>query len=231
MNRMKTAGPVLLVALLALAFGIRKARAQTYETQPFTAIETTVNSGEGLIVPSVDTGVIAVSGDGKTIARLHKSEFSNSPSTMTRWVIDAKNKRSVFVDHGAKMLVNYEYHEQYVSGPTVGGHCEGAPNGQIEGFDVTLIDTPMGNRGANKIIRKLWAAPKLGCFVIREERQETDLNGKLVRSTVHTLTNIVIGEPDPSYFDTSLPEGFSETKPEDYKGAVVNHKNAQQKQQ
>jgi hypothetical protein len=222
---------LLVATLVALGFGIRKARAQVYEMQPFTAVATTVSRTSDSPAPFTDTSILAVSGDGQLIAQLHQSPLTTAP-VMTRWVLNQKEKKSVVIDPAAKMLVIHVYHEQFAKSMTSGGHCEGTPDGQIEGFDVNLKEIPI-NPDSNGHIHKWkeWAAPKLGCFVLRQERLENDKDGKFVKLIVHTITNVVIGEPDRSYFDTSLPEGFVEAKPEDYKGAIVNHDKAQQQQQ
>ena len=45
---------------------------------------------------------------------------------------------------------------------------------------------------------KRWAAPKIGCFILREELLETDKHGKFVLSNIRTLMDVRIGEHDPS---------------------------------
>jgi hypothetical protein len=61
----------------------------------------------------------------------------------------------------------------------------------------------------------------LGCYVLREERVKTDKDGKFVLSNIRTLTDIKIGEPDPSYLDTSLPEGYTRATPEAWADAYT----------
>jgi hypothetical protein len=221
---------VVIAFLVALGFGIRKAKAQAYEMQPFTAIETTTTRMAGMKIPSTDIGVLAVSGDGQLIAQLHQSQLTTA-NAMMRWVLNRKDKTSIVIDPGAKIKVSHQYHKEILNGKTARSHCDGTPDGQIEGFDVTLKQRSLNNGNSNIGTQKLWAAPKLGCFLLREERSETDKDGNFVRLTVHTLTNIVIGEPDFSYFDVSLPEGYVDAKPEDYKGAIVNHVRARDQQQ
>jgi hypothetical protein len=220
-----------MVVLVALGFGIRRARAQSYEFQSFTAIETTTNRSVDLKFPSVENEIIAVSAGGNLVARLKRSEFGNASSVRTHWILNATEKTNILVDHGAKMKIEYPYRESFllfVSHNRIGDHCDGVPAGQIEGLDVDLRESLGSAEPGNTLKLKVWLAPKLGCFAIREERHVTDKDGKFVRLMVHTLTNIEIGEPDPSYFDTSLPEGYTDTKPEDYRGALVNLKKAKQ---
>jgi len=220
---------VLLVAsLVAFGFGIRKARAQAYEMQSFTAVETTVVRGVEYPVPFVDNGVIGVSDGGNLIARLGRSAFGNDASIHTRWVVNVREKTNTLIDDGSKMKVPFPYKDFFaaaVSKNRAGERCDGSPADKIEGLDTYLKETT-GTSGKNTSERKIWLAPKLGCFVIREEQRTIDKDGKLVRFLVHSLTNIEVGEPDPAYFDTSLADGYTDTKLEDYKGTLVNHQKA-----
>jgi hypothetical protein len=56
----------------------------------------------------------------------------------------------------------------------------------------------------------------------------TDRDGNFVWSNTRTLTDVKIGEPDPSYFDTSLPEGYTQVTPEEWKDAYINRMRAMQ---
>jgi hypothetical protein len=60
---------------------------------------------------------------------------------------------------------------------------------------------------------------------------ETDKHGKFVSSNIRTLTDVKIGEPDPSYFDTSLPEGYKQGTPDDWMDAYIKRMNAQRAKQ
>lgn len=100
---------VLVASLVAFGFGIRKVRAQAYEAQSFTAVETTVVRGDEYPVPFVDNGVIVVSDGGNLIARLGRSEFGNNSSIHTRWVVNDREKTNTLFDDGGKMKVSYPY--------------------------------------------------------------------------------------------------------------------------
>ena len=76
-----------------------------------------------------------------------------------------------------------------------------------------------------------WAAPKLGCYVLRDEHLRIDKDGKFVWSNLRTLTEIKTGELDPSYFDMSLPEGYKQVTPEEWQDAYVKRIEAQRAQQ
>jgi hypothetical protein len=220
---------VVAVFLVVLGFGVRKAKAQVSEIQPFTAVQTTITSGPYLKVPITSTGVLAVSGDGQLIAGLQQSHFAAGRAYI-RTVYNKTARTRITIEPAFKMRITHPYHDAMVNGMTGGATCEGTPDGQIEGFEVNVKVHPVNsNEGATTW--KRWAAPKLGCYILRDEETVTDKEGKLVRHTITTLSNIVIGEPDPSYFDTSLLEGYVDAKPEDYKGAVANHIKAQTAQQ
>jgi hypothetical protein len=211
---------------VALIGGARKAKAQISEIQPFTAIETQITRSAKFPVPRVTSLVLAVSGDGQKVARI-----VNKGNTKQHLIWDKTNQKHVTLDSETKMLINQQYEDIGLS-LTAGAICEGTPDAQIEGFDVNRFQHPIGKSpsgGTNTVTT--WAAPKLGCYILRKEEVETDMDGKIALSFVHTLSNIKIGEPDPSYFDTSLPEGYTEGKFEDYRGAKVNLRKAQQKAQ
>ena len=221
---------VLIATLVALGFGIRKARAQVSEIQPFTAIQTSVTRSAELKVPLVHSTVLAVGGDGQLVAVIGQSQLTTSRAN-TRLVWNKKAKTKTFIDPAVKMLIVHPYYED--RSLTAGATCQGTPDGQIEGFDVNLMQSPMNDSRypGGTVTWKQWAAPKLGCYVLRSEILTTDKDGKFVSLHVDTLSEIKIGEPDASYFDTSLPEGYTQGKPEDYKGAIVNHIKAQRAQQ
>jgi hypothetical protein len=124
------------------------------------------------------------------------------------------------------MLVVYLYRDPDLSW---GPNCDGTPDGQIEGFDVYRTEPLVGEDPTNPggtTKKKHWAAPKLGCYMLRDEEVETDKHGKFVWSNIRALTDIKIGEPDPSYFDTSLPKGYSEVLPDDWEDAYASRMKA-----
>jgi hypothetical protein len=221
----------VLILLGALAVGVRRAVAQVSEVQPFTAVETTVTPTDKSKVPNVSVGVLAVSGDGQRVATLSRVQLVTGRSAYSRTVFDKTAQTRVTINPDYKMRIHHPYHDvqgNYISGGAV---CYGAPDGQIEGFDVNVKDFPFApSDNGDTRVRRRWFAPKLGCFVLRDEEKATDKTGKVIFTAITTVSNIVIGEPDPSYFDTSLPEGYVDAKPEDWKGAVVNRLKQQQKQ-
>jgi hypothetical protein len=215
---------VCLILVAASFLGLCKVRAAISEIQPFTAIETHVTRAADLKVPIAYADVLAVSGDGQQTARLSLSRLPGRP-IYHRTVWNKREKTQISIDPETKMRVTYRYYEPV----SLNANCQGTPDGQIEGFDVYRTEpvfekdpaTPGGTT-----TEKRWAAPKLGCFVLRDEDLTTDKDGKLVRLVLRTLSNIVIGEPDPSYFDTSLPKGYSEFLPDDWEDAYINRMKA-----
>jgi hypothetical protein len=239
--RKKLTSAVLVAILVAFGFGVRKARAALSEIQPFTAIETNITRGVGLRVPMVYPRVLAVSGDGQLVAELQQGQFATSRE-YTRLVWNKREKTKISIDPDFKMIVVHPYHEDlsltgasfvYEGGHmTAGPDCEGTPDGQIEGFDVNLSQPSVESSEAGRTITwKRWAAPKLGCYVLRDERLTTDKDGKFVSSNLRTISNIVIGEADPSYFDVSLPEGYRQVTPEEWMDAYVDRAKAERAQQ
>jgi hypothetical protein len=175
-----------------------------------------------------------VSGDGQLIASLFASHLPGFP-VYHRTVWNKREKTKISIDPELKMLIVYPYDEpvywnggnRYVEDRhlTWGPNCEGTPDGQIEGFDVNRTEPKFGEDPTNPggtTTEKRWAAPRLGCFVLRDEELTTDRDGKFVLSNIRTLTDVKIGEPDPSYFDTSLPKGYSEVLPDDWQDAYIN---------
>jgi hypothetical protein len=232
----------LICAILVAAsacVALVKVRAQISETTPFAAMETYITRG-GLdlkVIGDLGASILAVSGDGQLIAKLSRSNLPGRPMYY-RTVWNKREKTKIGIDPELKMLVVYPYHEPvYLNGRnyyveddhlTWGSSCEGTPDGQIEGFDVYRTE-PLSEDSANPggtTTWKRWAAPRLGCFILREERVKTDKDGKFVSSNIRTLTDVKIGEPDPSYFDTSLPKGYSQVLPDDWKDAYVNRMKA-----
>jgi hypothetical protein len=187
-----------------------------------------------LPIPNVWTRILAVSGDGQLIASLGQSQLPGRP-TYHRTVWNRREKTKIGIDPEFKMLVVYQYHQPfYLNGGdwyVEGDHltnCEGTPDGQIDGFYVNrtepLVEDP--SSPGRTITWKRWAAPKLGCFILREERLVTDKHGVFVSSNIRTLTDVRIGEPDPSYFETSLPNGYGRATPEAWADAYINHMKA-----
>lgn len=219
-----TWGLLVGALLVALGLGLYKVQAQISQIQPFTAIETHITRNIEPQVPIVYTRVLAVSGDGQLIAQIQQSQLTTDVVN-TRTVVNKTARTKITIDPAAKMLIVHPYHED--GSLTAGANCEGTSDGRIEGFDLHLFELPLEHTSDGETITpKRWAAPKLGCYILRAESLWTDKDGKFVRLIVSTLSEIKIGEPDPSYFDVSLPEGYTQGKPEDYKGVIVNGQKA-----
>jgi hypothetical protein len=229
---------VCLILVAASSLGLRKVRAEISDMQPFIAIHTQITRYVELPIPNVTTQILAVSGDGQLLATLSRSNLLGFPA-YNRTVWNKREKTKIGIDPELKTLVAFPYFElAYLNGGTYyveehhltwGPNCEGTPDGQIDGFYVNrteplFVEDPNNPGGTTK--EKRWAAPQLGCFILREERVKTDKDGKFVMSNIRTLTDIKIGEPDPSYFDTSLPEGYTRATPEAWVDAYINRMKA-----
>jgi hypothetical protein len=215
---MRSRSAAVCLILVAVSFlGLRKVRAQLSEIQPFTAVETSVFTSTQQKTPRVHSGMLAVSSDGQKFARV-----ATQGVIKQHFIYDKTNQKTTLKDTETKMLVDYEY-EDITRSLTAGAHCEGTPDGQIEGFYVNLIvqhGTGIGKGGTS--VTKSWAAPKLGCYILRREETVTDANGTVLMTFEHTLSSIKLGEPDQAYFDASLPEGYTAGKQVDLEGAKAN---------
>jgi hypothetical protein len=233
---MRFRSATVCLILVAVSFlGLRKVRAEISEIQPFTAVETHITRVADRPIPNVWTQILAVSGDGQLIAGLFESHLPGRP-VYRRTVWNKREKTKINIDPELKMLVVYPYDEPaYLNGGnyyleddhlTWGPNCEGTPDGQIEGFYVNLMVRSGTATGKGTTVTKSWAAPKLGCYVFRREETITDASGTVIMTFLQTLSSIKVGEPDPSYFDTSLPKGYSEVLPEDWMDAYINRMKA-----
>jgi hypothetical protein len=237
--RFKCVSAVCLILVAASSLGLRGVRASISNNQPFTAVEMQITRFADLPIPNVWTRILAVSGDGQLIASLGQSQLPGRP-VYHRTVWNLREKTKVGIDPVLKMLGVYQYHQPfylnagdwYVEGDHL-TNCDGTPDDQVEGFDVyrTEPETEDPSNPGRTFTWKRWAAPRLGCFILREERLETDKHGKFVSSNIRTLTDVKIGEPDPSYFDTSLPEGYARATPEAWADGYINRMKEQRAEQ
>jgi hypothetical protein len=148
----------VVVFVVAFGFGLRRAKAQITEIQPFTAIEAHVTRSVELKEPIMYTRLLAVSGHGQRYAQIQQSQLTTEVIN-TRTVVDKKARRKISIDPAAKMLVAHPFRED--RSLIGGGNCEGTPDGQIEGLDVNFSQLPNMRSGLDTIASKQWAAPKL----------------------------------------------------------------------
>ena len=215
MNRFTTIviGSAIVLSSLAALVGSRRARAQEPTIQPFTAAEiwtNTLRPDDGRVAPPfphITQRVVAVRSDG-SVARLIPWRYSTN-DLYTREVDDAATKRSFTADDVTRSLVETEFHEAIdVVHPAVA--CEGAPAGQMQGFDVTYKEesaNPGNYAGTNfSNVHKMWLAPKLGCYAIKNELVHFH-GSNAVEDAVKELANIRLGDPDPQYF--AVPTNYA----------------------
>lgn len=207
----RTAAIVGIAAAIAAGVAVKKTRAQITEVKPFTAIETTTlvaGAGHGRFVqdgttqtpvPTIYTKVIAVRSDG-SVALVQKFEPASvaGKEFFFRTVFDTSKKTKTLYDQFTESVVNYPYHEDHsMKGNEL---CEGTADGKIEGFDVVFFQTPVEPLSDGEILTdKSWAAPKLGCFVLKNEKIDMH-EGQLMFHSIKLLSNLTLGEPDPWYF-------------------------------
>jgi hypothetical protein len=212
-----------LAAVIAAGLALKKVHAQTTLIQPFTAIEINEaiagpghgpfgKAGVQLPTPRVYTKTIAVRSDGSVvIAQVVPHSEKVTQDYWTRMVYNAADKTKIFYDPMTKSAVHLPYlKDQSMQGDAL---CTGKMDGQIEGFDVVYNQSPTQTLSDGEIIvLKTWAAPKLGCFVIKWDRVATH-EGQLMAHLVRTVSNIELGEPDPWYFSddaTLIPRTHEE---------------------
>jgi hypothetical protein len=191
----------LVASIAVVAAEMDSVKAQTTQLQPFTAIQVS-SSGEG---PSQHTYArgLAVRANG-VIATAQEWRIGRD---VIRVIYDPNNKTETMIDTKTKTIVDQPYHpDRTLQGDQ---YCAGPFDGQIEGFDVVLTqrNVTIGGNGEEGT-EKYWAAPKLGCFVlkkqmvsVREEQRRYD--------NVCLLTNIQVGEPDPSYFELDSAKDYT----------------------
>jgi hypothetical protein len=177
-----------LAAVIAAGLALKKVHAQTTLIQPFTAIE--INE--------------AIAGPGH-------GPFGKAGVQLPTPRVYTTDKTKIFYDPMTKSAVHLPYlKDQSMQGDAL---CTGKMDGQIEGFDVVYNQSPTQTLSDGEIIvLKTWAAPKLGCFVIKWDRVATH-EGQLMAHLVRTVSNIELGEPDPWYFSddaTLIPRTHEE---------------------
>jgi hypothetical protein len=109
-------------------------------------------------------------------------------------------------------------HEMSVRKINPVARCEGSSAGQILGFDVdysetrnsTLYDEGAGiSTHINSVIKK-WAAPDLGCFVLRKETIQTRDDGTLTADTRIQALSVTF-QPVDQFFE--IPASYIERSP------------------
>lgn len=231
---MKTRNAILFFLVLAIGAAgaaIVKVRAQSIVIQPFTAIqvgEAIAGAGHGPMIqnvpqsaqppaPFVYTKLIAVRSDGSFATA---TAWAQDKTKFIRDVVDNSAKIHVTVEPITETILTVNFHDEQTIQP---GYCEGKPAGQLEGFDVLLVEDPVENVFDGSLLyRKKWNAPKLGCYPLAEEW--TDIhNGEMMFDTKHTVTHIKLGEPDPWYFE--VPTTYTKRTKDEWWPLMLPHLN------
>jgi hypothetical protein len=216
--------------LIAAGLAVKRVKAQTTTVQPFTAIE--VNTGlagaqHGKFVqdgqpqipaPHVYTKILAVRSDGAvSITQKWNKSDALGKEIFMRMVYNPAEKTKTFYDPFTQSVVHHPY--TFDNSLKGGDYCDGTPDGQIEGFDVVLHEDTVQKQGDGEIItNKTWSAPKLGCYVLKNEIVSQH-DGWVKFDITRSVTHIRVGEPDPWYF--AEPAGLTERTPEEWKDELV----------
>jgi hypothetical protein len=217
--KQRTLFPLLVIWLSSLA---PTAFAQTAQTafRSFTATMTTTTYSADFPTLSLTVSEdVAVRSDGSSVRVQYPlgpgRMVGNTPATW-RGVFDFSTGRTTVVHPEISATVTtklgaIEHAEQYRPQYT----CPGSEAGQILGFDVQLSQqtetlSPSPGPGPHRMTTKTWAAPALGCFVLRQERlTEKFTSGTWVmdKSAVRQAVQAAYGPVD-SYFE--IPANYSE---------------------
>jgi len=176
-----------------------RVRAQASVIQPFVAImvEEVTPRKDQPPTPITRVQTIAVRSDG-SMSRVDKWDV-RLPSRVlySREVIDATTRTHVVVEDHTQTVVNDKYYDIQVL--ESGVSCEGGAAGQVQGFDVSYAEHPMGSSANDvQMTHKSWSASQLGCYPIVQE-WVSNIHG-VVNDTKQTLVSIKLGEPDAWYF-------------------------------
>jgi hypothetical protein len=202
----------LVATIAVMAAKTHSVKAQTTQLQPFTAIQVN-SSGDG---PSRHTYTreLAVRSDG-VVATAQKWQIGRE---VIRMIYNPNNKTETMVDPKTNTIV----HKPYYPDRTLQGdqYCAGPFDGQIEGFDVVLSQQRVTRADGEEGTEKYWAAPKLGCFVLK--MQMTSMHeGQPRYDYIRLLINIQVGEPGPSYFEMESTKDFASRSDEEWMDLAV----------
>ncbi len=218
---MKTKTFTILAALGTLGavgynLGTRLLHADAFRS--FTATMTTTTYTADFPGLSLTTSEdVAVRADGSSVRVQYPrgARIGNMPATW-RGVFDFSTGRLTVVHPEISATVTtklgaIQYAVQYQPQYT----CPGSEAGQILGFDVQLSQqtetlNPSSGPGPHRMTTKTWAAPALGCFVLRQEELTEKLTSTgwvMDRSVVRQAVQAAYGPVD-SYFE--IPANYSE---------------------
>jgi len=214
---------VFFVGLVVAMFAnINRLRASTSALKPFLATETTTSSTAGEPNSTTfDTTQLAVRADGSYV-RIAKPNAGQLPR---RSIVDFQKGIAVNVLPEIQTVTTNKLKHQKPFVPAV--HCvtdadptqrveHGRPDGQVLGYPVDKSafreQIPKGGYGPeeHRSLVTSWAAPSLGCFLMRRETVTEKLtNGTWVAdsSVVEQVTSIVPQNVD-DYF--VVPTGYTE---------------------
>lgn len=186
--------------VLAAGSAVKRVRAQTTIVQPFTAVEVNTSiagAGHGKFkqdgspqdpTPYVYTKILAVRSDGAvSVTQKWSHSKALGKDIFMRMVYNPSEKTKTFYDPFTQSVVHHPY--TFDNSLKAGDYCDGTPDGQIEGFDVIFHEDPVEKQPDGEIItNKNWSAPKLGCYVLKNEKVSMH-EGQLMFDVTRAITN------------------------------------------
>lgn len=215
MRRVVPLGIVLGCVGLAVVYATRQVAAGGSEyVKPFTATfhEVKFHSDGG--AGHEETYTVAFRADGSNVTD-HYRRLSNGQTVEVKVIEDISSGRRVTVDYATESTSTYPLPSNYLTmlakqaSACSGGQASSEP--PILGYQVVLVHDghTYGNGASN--VHDRWEAPALNCFALRTVDFKTEKPGEKAPHNEAEVTNIILGEPDPTLF--SIPQNFGERSP------------------
>lgn len=211
--------PVLLFAslvmlcLLELPAAKPSASAADSPVKPFTATVHRFQYRANGSLAHEETYTVAYRSDGSKVSDFHRT-LPNGEMVEMKEIADVSGGREITVDYATHSISTYAIQPGYL--PVLKqrmSSCLGGVSAQqtILGYPVVLVHAghTYGNGASN--VHDRWEAPSLNCFALRQIDAMTALPPNKAPHNEEEVTNIALGEPDPSLF--SVPENFVERSP------------------
>ncbi|HLW84859.1 MAG TPA: hypothetical protein VKR60_06545 [Candidatus Sulfotelmatobacter sp.] len=182
--------------------------------KPFTATVSEVKFNSNGVARHRETYVVGFRADGSNVTDYHRT-LPNGQTSEVKMVEDVKAGRRVAVDYPTESTSTYPLPSNYSAMMARLASACGANAASNEppilGYQVVLVHEghTYGNGASN--VRDHWEAPALNCFALRSVEFATRKPGESAPHNEAEVTNILLGEPDPTLF--SIPQTFVERSP------------------
>jgi hypothetical protein len=182
--------------------------------KPFTATVNEVKFNSNGVASHKETYLVGFRADGSNMTDYHRT-LSTGQATEVKMVEDVKSGRRVAVDYATESTSTYPLPSNYsaviAKQASACGAAAGSSEPLILGYHVVLVhDAHTYGNGASNM-RDHWEAPELNCFALRSVEFATKRPGENAPHNEAEVTNITLGEPDPTLF--SIPQNFVERSP------------------